>query len=135
MAGSIEQRPWTPTVRTGRIAGRRPIRVRQLSSCPRSKVPDSKEGRTSYSFGHKLINRDETTGPGPAQYNVAGMRPKGKDHARAATLQSRPKELTSFVNPGPVNTTCCRPPRLSSMPRPNTLSAGSRQRQVPADTG
>lgn len=67
-----------------------------------SKVPDSKKkGAPSYSFGHKLINRDETTGPGPAQYNVAGMRPKGKDHARAATLQSRPKELTSFVNPGP----------------------------------
>lgn len=67
-----------------------------------SKVPDSKKkGAPSYTFGHKLKSSDETTGPGPAQYNVAGMRPKGKDHARSATLQSRPKDLTTFVNPGP----------------------------------
>lgn len=67
-----------------------------------SKVPDSKKkGAPSYTFGHKITSRDDTTGPGPAQYNVAGLRPKGKDHPRAATLQSRPKELSSFVNPGP----------------------------------
>jgi len=42
-----------------------------------------------------------TSGPGPAQYNVTGMRAKGRDYPRAATLQSRPKELTRFSNPGP----------------------------------
>lgn len=67
-----------------------------------SKVPDSKKkGAPSYSFGHKTVSKDETTGPGPALYNVAGMVPKGKEYPRAATLQSRPKELSRFVNPGP----------------------------------
>lgn len=65
-------------------------------------MPDSKKkAAPSYTLGSKLKSSDATTGPGPAQYNVSGMRPKGKDYPRAATLQSRPKELTAFVTPGP----------------------------------
>lgn len=65
-------------------------------------MPDSKKkGAPAYSFGHKAATKDETTGPGPAQYNVSGMVPRGKECPHAATLQSRPKELTRFVNPGP----------------------------------
>lgn len=126
MAGHVEQRPWTPTVRIGKIAAETtnpgpaivqlPTLIgkweaefdREISlfhfSFPLtgSKVPDSKKkGAPSYTFGHKIKSTDETTGPGPAQYNVSGMRPKGKDHSRCATLQSRPKDLTVFVNPGP----------------------------------
>lgn len=125
MAGHVEQRPWTPTVRIGKIAAEtsnpgpaivqlptligkeerereRETVLYHILLLTGSKVPDSKKkGAPSYTFGYKLKSNDETTGPGPAQYNVSGMRPKGKDYPRAATLQSRPKELTAFVNPGP----------------------------------
>ncbi|BFF95534.1 outer dense fiber protein 3 [Drosophila madeirensis] len=105
MGGNIEQRPWTPTVRTGRIAAETATpgpAIVQLPTLIGSKVPDSKKkGAPSYSFGHKLGSKYETFGPGPAQYNVTGLRSKGKDYPRAATLQSRPKELSRFSNPGP----------------------------------
>ncbi|KQS70756.1 outer dense fiber protein 3 isoform X11 [Drosophila erecta] len=105
MGGNVEQRPWTPTVRIGRIAAETtnpgPATV-QLPTLIGSKVPDSKKkAAPSYSFGHKLGGKYDTSGPGPAQYNVTGMRAKGRDYPRAATLQSRPKELTRFSNPGP----------------------------------
>lgn len=68
-------------------------------------MPDSKKkAAPSYSFGHKLGSKYDTFGPGPAQYNVTGLRAKGRDYPRAATLQSRPKELTRFQNPGPGGT-------------------------------
>lgn len=129
MAGDIQQNAWKPTVRIGKIAAettnpgpaivqlptligkgekgrerKTPLRtvLFHILLTAGSKVPDSKKkAAPSYTLGSKLKSSDATTGPGPAQYNVSGMRPKGKDYPRAATLQSRPKELTAFVTPGP----------------------------------
>lgn len=47
------------------------------SSGYRKIVISSKPTASSFSFGHKHNGRDDTVGPGPAQYDVSGLSVRG----------------------------------------------------------
>uniref|UniRef100_A0A0A1XJM1 Outer dense fiber protein 3 n=1 Tax=Zeugodacus cucurbitae TaxID=28588 RepID=A0A0A1XJM1_ZEUCU len=105
MGTGIEQRPWTPTVRRGKIAAETsspgPACV-QLPTLVGKKVPDSKKpGAPAFTFGQKHRSNFDSIGPGPAQYDVSGLGMKGKATPPAASLRSRPKDKTLFRTPAP----------------------------------
>lgn len=67
-----------------------------------TKVTDSlKQTAPSYSFGSRHRKRQDTAGPGPAEYDVTGLGAKGKATPPMMSLQSRPKDKKVITTPGP----------------------------------
>lgn len=105
MGAGFEQRPWTPTVRRGiiqaEVQGPGPACVQLPTYIGRKTQESKKNTAPAYSLGRKWRGKDDSLGPGPAQYNVTGLGAKGKDTPPAASLQSRPPDMSKFSTPAP----------------------------------
>ncbi|XP_044735286.1 outer dense fiber protein 3-like isoform X2 [Chrysoperla carnea] len=104
--GGFTQRQWVPTKRRGPIAAESaspgPAFVALPSLIGTKNVPQSKLNRApAFSFGNRHSDKDDTTGPGPAQYDVTGLSAKGKSTAPSLSIHSRNKEMSSFTTPAP----------------------------------
>lgn len=120
--GGFEQRPWTPTKRRGPIAaemsspGPACVQLPQLlgknmynynfkilmKAYLGTRILESKKtAAPAFSFGARHLNKNQTYGPGPAQYNITGLAAKGKDTPPQISLQSRAKPNKIIETPAP----------------------------------
>lgn len=64
-------------------------------------LESNKTASPAFSFGTRHMNKNQTYGPGPAQYNITGLAAKGKDTPPQISLQSRAKASKIIETPAP----------------------------------
>ncbi|XP_037814175.1 outer dense fiber protein 3-like [Lucilia sericata] len=106
IGANIEQKPWQPTTRRGRIAAEyipgKPA-YRSIPAYLGSYIVDSKKkSAPAYSLGKRIIRKQDYTDDGPDKFNIRGLCNKGLQTAPAFSLKSRRADIKRFQAP-PAN--------------------------------